>query len=294
MAERDKSFDGEDLQAPPRLVEALKNLHQERLFIPPTVDEQVLRAAREHLQGLERPDVAARQWLSWAAMAACLALTVWLAALFGGPPRPGKTGREDINHDGRIDILDAFALARNIETGATIDPRWDINGDGRVDRADVIAIANRAVSLGRFSAALMIQDPPDIRLVPSGVDGVRQSFLFALRKLSRDARGQVASESRESFHEPGLSSSSSSSSWTSLAAFSRTRTRTIRFIVPVHGHQTSEAFHEPPPLPVLSPARSGGEGGRRPGEGAFMVPMHSRRRKAALHEPPESFKEGRS
>src|SRR5438093_3334965 len=53
-----------------------------------------------------------------------------------------------------------------------------------------------------------------------------------------------------------------------------------------------EAFHEPPPLPALSPALGGGdggEGGRRPGEGdsdRFMVPMHAKKRKGALHEPP--------
>src|SRR6185369_1280179 len=57
--------------------------------------------------------------------------------------------REDINRDGRVDVLDAFALARRIETGGTLDPRWDINGDGRVDRADVNVIAARAVNLAQ-------------------------------------------------------------------------------------------------------------------------------------------------
>src|SRR5207249_1222539 len=33
------------------------------------------------------------------------------------------------------------------------------------------------------------------------------------------------------------------------------------------------SLHEPPPLPALSPALGGGEGGRRPGEGGFG-PVH--------------------
>src|SRR5580765_21602 len=47
------------------------------------------------------------------------------------------------------------------------------------------------------------------------------------------------------------------------------------FMVPMHGKNGVGAFHEPPPLPALSTALGGGEGGRRPGEGdsnRFMVP----------------------
>src|SRR6266542_5787098 len=61
-----------------------------------------------------------------------------------------------------------------------------------------------------------------------------------------------------------------------------------RFMVPMHAKKRKGALHEPPPLPALSPALGGGEGGRRPGEGdseRFMVPMRSEERKGALHEP---------
>src|SRR2546425_5802974 len=145
MAEPNQQREEESLQAPEKLVDALNLLQKERIFVPPTVDEAVLQGAREHLRRLERPRSRWNPWLSWAAMAACLALAVWLGERFSSPTRARPFAREDINHDGRVDILDAFVLSRWIETGGTLDPRWDINGDGRVDRADVDAIAARAV-----------------------------------------------------------------------------------------------------------------------------------------------------
>ena len=59
------------------------------------------------------------------------------------------TGPGDINGDGRIDMLDAYLLARHIKDGDQLDPRWDMNGDGVVDQRDVDAIAAIAVSLGK-------------------------------------------------------------------------------------------------------------------------------------------------
>src|SRR5437867_4868171 len=47
--------------------------------------------------------------------------------------------------------------------------------------------------------------------------------------------------------------------------------RPRRFMVPMHAKKRKEPSHEPPPLPALSPAPSGGEGGRRSGEGAFTL-----------------------
>ena len=61
------------------------------------------------------------------------------------------TAKEDIDQDGRVDILDAFALARHIESPRETVGEWDMNGDGTVDRADVDVIARAAVSLERSS-----------------------------------------------------------------------------------------------------------------------------------------------
>ena len=150
MAEQnhDPQEQRQSLQAPEKLVDALNQLQKDHIFVPATVDRAVLRAAGEHLRRLERPPSPSRAWASWAAMAACLALAAWLGERHNSP-----FAREDITRDGRVDVLDAFALARRIDSGGPLDPRWDINGDGRVDRADINAIAARAVRLARAEPA---------------------------------------------------------------------------------------------------------------------------------------------
>ena len=47
----------------------------------------------------------------------------------------------------RVDILDAYRLALQLEAGAQPDAQWDKNGDGRVDTADVDWIARASVAL---------------------------------------------------------------------------------------------------------------------------------------------------
>jgi hypothetical protein len=55
--------------------------------------------------------------------------------------------REDLNQDGRVDILDAFQLARELKNGKTQPATDDFDGDGKVDAMDVEYLAKRAVSL---------------------------------------------------------------------------------------------------------------------------------------------------
>jgi hypothetical protein len=47
----------------------------------------------------------------------------------------------------KADILNAFALAKQLERNAALDANWDVNSDGRVDYQDVDLMAARAVSL---------------------------------------------------------------------------------------------------------------------------------------------------
>ena len=56
-------------------------------------------------------------------------------------------GWADIDGSGRVDILDAFALARHLEHVQSVETNWDVNQDGRLDRADVNAVAMAAVRL---------------------------------------------------------------------------------------------------------------------------------------------------
>ena len=69
------------------------------------------------------------------------------------PPVSRKFGsgfsQGDLNHDGKVDILDAFALARELRTGVRPTPQMDLNGDGVVDERDVATLAAQAVSLGK-------------------------------------------------------------------------------------------------------------------------------------------------
>lgn len=58
---------------------------------------------------------------------------------------PVISGDED--RSGKVNILDAFALARVIRAGRNPNLRSDMNGDGRVDDQDVDLIAYRAVAL---------------------------------------------------------------------------------------------------------------------------------------------------
>ena len=65
------------------------------------------------------------------------------------PAQQPLAAYEDFDGNGRVDILDAFALARLVETSAAVADDWDLTGDGAVDGQDVDVIAFAAVSLGR-------------------------------------------------------------------------------------------------------------------------------------------------
>ena len=53
--------------------------------------------------------------------------------------------KQDLDRSGRVDILDAFYLARQIEKQLELQNQWDVTGDGNVNQNDVDAIASTAV-----------------------------------------------------------------------------------------------------------------------------------------------------
>ncbi|MEM7249538.1 MAG: hypothetical protein AAF533_29795 [Acidobacteriota bacterium] len=55
--------------------------------------------------------------------------------------------RRDLTGDGSVDVLDAFALARWVESGRRLDPAWDFTGDQVVDRRDADALVRDVVRL---------------------------------------------------------------------------------------------------------------------------------------------------
>lgn len=133
---------------PARLSEDLKALYAPPQVIPRRVDDAILTPAREHLAGLSRSRRIVH-FPRWLAAAAVVALAAVLGSQWFSNRRPPEVAREDINRDGQVDVLDAFALARRLQQGAVTDRLFDINSDGVVDQRDIDAIATRAVKLDR-------------------------------------------------------------------------------------------------------------------------------------------------
>ena len=123
MSDKIGHFD-EDLysRVGPNLAEDLNVLFGPGSSVPAEVDRAVIDRANRHFvrRGRRRP------WPRWAASAAAAT---------------------DIDRNGCVDILDAFKLARHIESAEVREAKWDINGDGLVDRADVDVVAFAAVRL---------------------------------------------------------------------------------------------------------------------------------------------------
>jgi hypothetical protein len=151
MAEHDDGNDLEGLDAPEKLVSALRQLPQENIFVPRMMDEAVLREARRHLDKPTREISVFWRWIPRLAVVTGMLALVLVIVLVrpGSTPPPPMFAREDLNHDGRVDILDAFALARQLKSGAPSGPGTDINGDGVVDQRDVEVLATRAVRLDK-------------------------------------------------------------------------------------------------------------------------------------------------
>ncbi len=152
MPEDDREREGAALEAPPELISALKRSPRPSIFIPPAVDEAILHAAHQHLSRKKSPRLKWFLPIPWGVAVAVLVLLLVIApqALRKAGSTPGsRFVRDDLNRDGQVNILDAFALARELKTGVPLSPQLDINGDGVVDERDVATLAARAVSLGK-------------------------------------------------------------------------------------------------------------------------------------------------
>ena len=85
----------------------------------------------------------------WAAIGLAAAAMVVIAVRLmtpvvdGNKPQVAQFG--DVNHDSRVNILDAYIVARHIARHEPLDKAWDVNGDGVVDQKDVDQIATMAV-----------------------------------------------------------------------------------------------------------------------------------------------------
>ncbi len=127
---------------PTSFVLALRSLHAPPPFHTDDLDRAVTNLPIH-------PPFRATKWKRLAVIATPLAAAAAIALILtlNRPP----TDPADLDRDGRITILDAFALARALDAGADITPGWDRNADGRTDTLDADAIALAAVSLDNFA-----------------------------------------------------------------------------------------------------------------------------------------------
>ncbi|MCB9852316.1 MAG: hypothetical protein H6819_04410 [Phycisphaerales bacterium] len=140
----------------PRLAADLRNLYRSPGPIPDAVRDEIAHQARAGLSDLSRT----RRWGGIALIATAAAIVFAFQFVLQQMATPDRremrtavappaaiTQREDIDGNGRIDILDAFVLAKRVDAQSQLNPSWDFNADGRVDRKDVDSVAQVAVQL---------------------------------------------------------------------------------------------------------------------------------------------------
>jgi len=139
-----------------RLGTYLEELFKPPVGVPPEVDRAILDRAHKHFRQAPAESERRRFHRSWFWRVAAAAAVVILAFSLDlttrveqTPERSGKAQAVDIDQNGRVDILDAFKLARQIESAGPTKQDWDLNGDGLIDRGDVDMVAFAAVRLDK-------------------------------------------------------------------------------------------------------------------------------------------------
>ncbi|MEN6335354.1 MAG: dockerin type I domain-containing protein [Phycisphaerales bacterium] len=150
MTDQNRQSDDRERPVSDRFRKDLRALYQPAGSVPPQVDKAILDQARRRL-AKPRPLILRIRWAGGiAAAAAVVAIGVFL--YHGSAPHNHPSSiinyqsaateqRIDLDGNGRVDILDAFRLAKSLESRGPTAAEWDVNGDGRVDRDDVDAVA---------------------------------------------------------------------------------------------------------------------------------------------------------
>ena len=160
----ERKLDDADNGLPDSVRATLKNCYGPVPGVPSEIDNAILADARRHfeqhgpatLRPARRRRVSAWQWTAIASTVA--AACVVLFAL--RPPQPNQESsvadrsdasplddelRSDVDQNGRVDILDAFVMARQLRDGS--GEARDFNHDGRFDDLDIDFVAREAVKL---------------------------------------------------------------------------------------------------------------------------------------------------
>lgn len=158
----------EDFDLPESLIHDLRTAVGPLDAIPGEADDRILAMGRRNL-GRHRGLRLVASVATLTAAAAAIALVILLPTTTEGPRSadtpstlqtqpPRELAKqaffpEDIDASGRVDILDAFTLARYIDRDSAYRPTWDFNNDGQLDQHDVDAVAHRAVKLNLIGEA---------------------------------------------------------------------------------------------------------------------------------------------
>jgi hypothetical protein len=147
----------QDPQIPEKLRAAMVGLYDRPPGIPQRVDATILRDARAWYAGRRRWWLAARWAGAGLATAAALALAGRIYLAHPGTRPAASPARQiaragDIDGNGRVDIVDAYVVARAIAHHGPLERGWDVNGDGVVDQKDVDLIARMAVRVSPEAA----------------------------------------------------------------------------------------------------------------------------------------------
>ena len=157
MSEETKHFDEDlDLRVSQKFSEDLNVFFKPQFSIPPEVDRAVMDKAHQHFTQKHWSHRILRHISIWRIAAA--AAVIIFAFSLNLTQKPGPTTSQsllvevravDIDRNGRVDILDAFKLARHVESADHTEKKWDINGDGFVNSNDVDLVASAAVRLDK-------------------------------------------------------------------------------------------------------------------------------------------------
>jgi hypothetical protein len=139
-----------------KLKQDLKNIYKPIRTIPHEVDRAVLDRAHQHLTQKHWSYHILRHVSIWRIAAAAAVIIFAFSLNLTQKPGPTtnqsllvETGAVDIDGSGRVDILDAFKLARYVESAGLTEKKWDVNGDGLINSNDVDLVAFAAVRLDK-------------------------------------------------------------------------------------------------------------------------------------------------
>ena len=144
-----QDFDESESALPDAFRSAMKSRYRPVADVPSEIDRAILADARRHLSTGISP-LKRRRFSAWkvAALASTMATAavLFLALSPNSVDGPQESVAQDLDGNGRVDILDAFVMAREIRSGRG-QSTHDVNGDGQLDQTDINEIAQRAVML---------------------------------------------------------------------------------------------------------------------------------------------------